>query len=300
MAIAQAGIFNSDASTHHYYLEFKLSADANTQKLKQQLASIATRDQGHIVMAFGPNCWKRLQPLMPIDGLSDFKSIQGLHGHNCPSTQQDLLFWLHCPTERGHSYNFDHALSIIAAFEGIATLTLEIQGVKYHDSRDLTGFIDGTANPKDEHKYLESLIADDEIGEKGSYVLTQKWVHQLTDFKKLSQHQQEQVIGRTKPDSIELEGDDMPNNSHVSRTDATLDGKAAKVYRRSTPYGNSQEKGLYFVSFANQQARHQIQLDRMFGVTDDGISDHLLEFSQAKSSSYWFAPSQTALDDLLG
>ncbi len=299
MAVAQAGIFNSDASVHHYYLEFTVHVGVEAKALKQQLATIAKPEHGELVVAFGPNCWQRLQPDVVIKDFNHFVEINGLQGHHCPSTQQDLFFWLHCPTERGHSYNFDHALKIIAALEGTAELTLEIQGVKYHDSRDLTGFVDGSANPKDEHKYLESLIADGAVGEKGSYLLTQKWVHDLHAFNQLKQQQQEQVIGRTKPDSIELEGEAMPNNSHVSRTDAKLNGKAAKVYRRSTPFGNSQEKGLYFVSFANEQARHQIQLDRMFGVTGDGIYDRLLDFSQAQTSSYWFAPSQTALDTLL-
>ncbi len=299
MAVAQAGIFNSDASVHHYYLEFTVDAGVEVEVLKKQLASIAQPEESHLVMAFGPNCWQRLQPKLQIKGLSSFEAIDGVQAHSCPSTQQDLLFWLHCPNERGHSYNFDHVLKIITALESVAYLTLEIQGVKYHDSRDLIGFIDGSANPKDEHKYLESLIPDGSVGEKGSYVLTQKWVHNLTAFKQMPQQQQEKVIGRTKPDSIELEGDAMPNNSHVSRTDAKLDGKAAKVYRRSTPFGNSQEKGLYFVSFANEQARHQIQLDRMFGKVGDGLYDRLLDFSQAKTSSYWFAPSKTALEALL-
>ncbi len=299
MAVAQAGIFNSDSSQHHYYLEFKLMTGVDVYSLKKQLSSIATPEHSEVVIAFGPDCWQRVQTDMNIKGLGNFEAINGLAGHSCPSTQQDLFFWLHAPTERGHSYIFDHALAIIAALDNIAELTLEIQGVKYHDNRDLTGFVDGSANPKDEHKYLESLIADGEDGEKGSYLLTQKWVHNLKSFNKLPQQHQEQVIGRTKQDSVELQGAAMPDNSHVSRTDATLDGKAAKVFRRSTPFGNSQEKGLYFVSFANKQARHQIQLDRMFGITGDGIYDRLLDFSEAKTSSYWFAPSQTALDTLL-
>jgi len=267
--------------------------------LKKQLATIASPEECHQVIAFGPDCWQRLQPEMTIAGLKNSEVIIGLGGHTCPSTQNDIFIWLHCPTERGSSYNFDHALKVIDALEEIASLSQEIQGFRYHDSRDLTGFVDGSANPKDEHKYLESLIADGEVGEKGSYLLTQKWVHNLKAFNHLEQPEQEKVIGRTKPDSIELEGEAMPNNSHVSRTDAKLDGQAAKVFRVSTPFGNSQEKGLYFVSFANQQARHQIQLDRMFGVVGDGIYDRLLDFSQAKSSSYWFTPSQTALDELL-
>lgn len=299
MAVAQAGIFNSDASVHHYYLEFTVKKDVEINTLRQQLALITEPENCELVMAFGPNCWQQIQPTMPIKGLTNFEAIDGLQGHTCPSTQQDLFFWLHNAHESAHSNNFDHALKIIAALKDAADLTLEVQGVKYHGNRDLTGFVDGSANPKDEHKYLESLIADGEIGEKGSYLLTQKWVHDLNAFNQLEQQQQEQVIGRTKPDSIELEGDDMPDNSHVSRTDAKLNGIAAKVYRRSTPFGNSQEKGLYFVSFSKDQARHQIQLDRMFGVVGDDIYDRILDFSQAKTSSYWFAPSQTALKECL-
>lgn len=299
MAEAQAGIFNSDASVHHYYLEFKLNDAVDVRLLKQRLATIISPDSSQLVMAFGPDCWQQLAPELPIDHLRNFETINGMQGHSCPSTQRDLFFWLHCPTERGHSYNFDHALKVIDALAGIADLALEIQGVKYHDSRDLTGFVDGSANPKGAQQQLESLIPAGEVGEQGSFLLTQKWVHHLHAFKQLPVAQQEQVIGRTKADSIELEGEAMPKNSHVSRTDAKLDGKAAKVYRRSTPFGNSQEKGLYFVSFANALARHQIQLDRMFGMVGDGVYDHLLEYSQAKTSSYWYVPSQTSLQALL-
>lgn len=83
-----------------------------------------------------------------------------MQGHNYPTTEQGLFFWLHCPTERGHSYDLDHVFNIIAALEELATLMIETQGVKYHNSLDLTGFIDGSANPNGEHKYLESLIPD--------------------------------------------------------------------------------------------------------------------------------------------
>ena len=124
-------------------------------------------------------------------------------------------------------------------------------------------------------------------------------MHNLKKINHLPQQQQEHDIGRTKPESIELEGDAVPKNSHVSRTDAKLDGKAAKVYRRSTRFGSSQESGLYFVSSSNQQARHKIQLNRIFGVVGDGVYDRLLAFGQAKSSSYWFSSSQTNFGDLL-
>ena len=130
------------------------------------------------------------------------------------------------------------------------------------------------------------------------FVLTQKWVHDLAEFHALPEQAQEKIIGRTKPDSIEFEGDDMPENSHVSRTDVKVDNVAMKLYRRSVPFGNSSEKGLYFLGFACEQNRFQVQLERMFGLSDDGIYDKLVDYSKAVNSAYWFAPSQKQLEVL--
>ena len=93
----------------------------------------------------------------------------------------------------------------------------------------------------------------------------------------------------------ELEGDAMPAESHVSRTDVKIDGVAQKIYRCSFPYGDTATKGLYFLSFACDLARFDVQLQRMYGVSGDGLKDRITEFSAAVTGSYWYAPSETDL-----
>jgi putative iron-dependent peroxidase len=168
----------------------------------------------------------------------------------------------------------------------------------YRDSRDLTGFIDGSANPKDDDRYAAALIPQDRPGAGGSIVMTQKWIHDLDAFQRLPVRDQERVIGRTKEDSIELDEDEMPEDSHVSRTDVKVDGTALKIYRRSTPFGRVEGHGLYFVAFACERRRIEIPLKRMFGLSDDRIHDRLTSFSRAVSGSYWFAPNEQALASL--
>jgi putative iron-dependent peroxidase len=123
-------------------------------------------------------------------------------------------------------------------------------------------------------------------------------VHDSDAFLALPEPEQERVIGRTKPDSIELEGDAMPPDSHVSRTDVSVDGVPQKIYRRSVPFGSVGEHGLYFLAFACDLRRFEIQLRRMFGVADDGEHDRLIEFSKPTTGSYWFAPSEQAMRSL--
>ncbi len=106
---------------------------------------------------------------------------------------------------------------------------------------------------------------------------------------------QERIIGRTKPDSIELEGDAMPPNSHVSRTDVKLDGTALKTYRRSAPFGGAGEKGRYFIAFSCDPMRFDVMLRRMFGTWEDNEHDQLIHYSTPTSGSYWFAPSEEDL-----
>lgn len=127
-------------------------------------------------------------------------------------------------------------------------------------------------------------------------MLTQKWVHSLAAFNELSLNEQEQVIGRTKPDSIELIGDAMPANSHVSRTDVKSDGVALKIYRRSFPFGGAVEHGLYFLAFSCDPLCFDIMLQRMYGTSGDKIRDRLAEFSEAITGSYWFAPCSEELN----
>lgn len=201
------------------------------------------------------------------------------------------MFWSH---GAGVDDNLDAALAIHRAVAGVASLELDQKGFRYHESRDLTGFVDGTANPKEAAARVAALVPDGEPGAAGALVPTQRRVHDLDAFAALAVADQERVIGRTKPDSIELAGDAMPPDSHVSRTDVS----SAKIYRRGAPFGSVSENGLYFLAFARAIERFDLLLGRMFGVADDGIRDRLTEYSRPVTGAYWFAPSEDELESI--
>lgn len=249
-----------------------------------------------LVVAFGDVLWRSLAPAAAPDTLRAFSAIEGPDGLRAPATQGDLMFWI-----QGDAIDdvFDAALEIGTALSALGELRVDLRGFVYHDSRDLTGFVDGSANPKGDAARAAALVADGP-GAGGSFVLSQRWVHDLRRFETLSTGVQERVIGRTKPDSVELEGDAMPPDSHVSRTDISRDGEALKIFRKSFPYGSVGEHGLYFLAFAREIRRFDLLLESMFGLGGDGVHDHLLQFTRPVTGSYWFAPSVEDLEAVRG
>ncbi len=293
MTMAQPGIF-AEGSSAHYALEFTVAADTDAStvasSLRQARADMGTTD---CVIAFSGPAWSKLGGTAP-GGLRPFDKLGSAPGPVAPATQHDILIWLH-----GGALDdvFDTALAVGRALTPVGKPALDLRGFTYHDSRDLIGFIDGTANPKGEARQEAALIPD---GSGGAFAMSQQWVHDLEAFNAIPVAEQEGVVGRTKPDSIELEGDAMPADSHVSRTDVKIDGVAQKIYRRSFPYGDTGTKGLYFLSFACDLARFDVQLQRMYGVSGDGLKDRITEFSAAVTGSYWYAPSEDDLAAALG
>ena len=290
----QAGIF-TEGNTHFYYLEYQLEPDAATQDIRRAVHSaLAVRggESSETVVAFGKDAWDRLNPAWHPEELRPFSALSSVDGFSVPSTQRDILFWIQ---SHRRDVNMQVALAIHSFMQSVGSLVLDLAGFQYLDSRDLIGFIDGTANPKGEKALEAALIPAGRTGAGGSFVLSQQWVHNLPAFNTLSQSDQERVVGRTKPDSIELEGEAMPPTSHVSRTDYKENGKALKIVRRSAPYGTVGEHGLYFLAFSCELRRFQVLLERMFGASGDGVSDRLIRYSKPVTSSYWFAPSREAL-----
>ena len=299
MATPQTGIFK-EPSSHHHFLEYAIDKDAKPEFVVQALRATtgeASKGGGiDVVIAFGAALWNQIAPDEMPDGLRAFETIQGAHGSTAPATQRDLWFWIH---GGGIDDNLDRAFGIDRKLASLARLELDQQGFVTHDSRDLTGFIDGTANPKAEAAREAALIPPHRPGAGGAFVLSQRWVHDLQSFLALPVPEQERVIGRTKADSIEFEGDAMPPDAHVARTDVTVDGVAQKIFRRSVPFGSVAEHGLYFLAFSCDPARFDIQLRRMFGVSGDGVHDRLTTYSKPVTGSYWFAPSQEAVRGFL-
>lgn len=303
--IEQTGLFD-ESSRHARFLELLVRNDTNSETIKSALTHLlnyADSIEGlYLQLAFGSNCWDALNPSWRPKDLVPFSELSA--GElNMPASQGDILIWLHS----ADSELIPQALIMIyQALEAVADIQLDLEGIKNKESRDLIGFVDGTANPKDDKRIAAALIPSEELGGGGSYVISQRWQHDLAAFNQLSINAQEKVVGRTKLDDIELEGDDMPVDSHVSRTDAKVDGKAMKIYRRSSPYVASQlnknlkpDHGLYFFAFACEMQRFTVQLERMIGLSSDGLSDKLMKYSAAKTGSYWFMPSEIDLTNVL-
>ena len=297
----QRAIFD-DSARYHRFLEYRVSGETGRGRAARVIASALHAARGsvdrpaRVVVAFGRRLWSVLASDSIPSDLRDFETIEGVDGHVAPATQCDLWVWLQGD---GEDENVARTLALHAVLREEFELVLEQPGFTYFESRDLIDFEDGTANPKDDAR-IEAAVVPDGPGAGGSIVLVQRWVHDLDKFNALDVAAQEAVIGRTKADSIELEGDALARDSHVARTDVVKDGVALKVYRRSAPYATLARHGLYFLAFACARERHQIQLERMYGVSGDGLHDRLIEFSTADTGSYLFAPGERALAEAIG
>lgn len=287
MAQWQTGIFQDD-SGHHIFLEFAVrGAPATLPGRALATTSVAGGTQ---VLAFGARLLRGLAKVPAPEGIADFAAIKGAEGLNAPATQRDLFIWLQ--GERRDEL-FARALAWRDALLEVADLATDEHGFRFRDSRDLTGFVDGSANPKGDAKTAAACIGEGRYA-GGSYVFAQRWVHDLAAFHALPIPDQERVIGRTKADSIELTGDAMPPDSHVSRTDIKHGGEAVKIYRRSAPVGGVRDAGLYFLAFSADLNRFRWLLESMYGLADSRNRDRLLSYSKPVSGSFFYAPPAEA------
>lgn len=309
--VAQPGLFD-ESSRHGRLLEYTLLASnrdvGDIKKVINNLLQYVDGIEGlYLNLAFGSHCWDLLNPTWRPAELVPFTTL-ATDQLSMPASQGDVFIWLHCADAELIP---QAVINIYHVMKSVALLQLDVEGIKNKQSRDLIGFVDGTANAKDDKRLPVALIPEGKAGAGGSYVISQRWQHDLDKFNSLAVPEQEKVVGRTKEEDIELEGDAMPEDSHVSRTDAKVAGIGMKIYRRSYPYMASQltatshgrdkkpDNGLYFLAFACEMQRFTVQLDRMMGLTPDGINDKLMQFSQVRNSSYWFLPSANDLSLVL-
>lgn len=292
MPIPQPGIFALGTSQHHQ-LELDLRDGVSDVELAAAIASLReppmTAGSVNLVVGFGPEAWRRLADVdAQPPSFGRFEPIGA-----APATQHDIWVWVHGSRQ---DMVFDVARACAAALAEVATVAAELPCFLYHDSRDMTGFEDGTENPSVEEAFEVALVPDGEDGAGGSFVLAQRWVHDLVRFHRLSVEEQQDVIGRTKPDSEELGDDVKPPTAHIARVVIEDDeGEEIEIWRRSVPYGTVTEMGLFFLAFAADQQRFKTMLGRMFGQAGDGLHDRLTDFSTPVSGSFYFAPSVAAL-----
>src|SRR5512143_3401625 len=235
----------------------------------------------NFVLAFGPDLWHRMAPSQSPADLDHFKELRGPRGKTAPAQQHDVWIWVHGSAP---DVVFEHARRAWLAIRDVATLASEQPAFVYRDSRDLTGFIDGTRNPEPLDAPNVALIPPGQAGGGGSHVLVMRWVHDLEAFHALPVAEQERIIGRTKPDSkTVMDGDKLIG--HIGRVQVEEDGNELEIYRRSVPYGTLAEHGLYFVAFSAARSRFDKMLGRVFGTVEDGVHDRLIEFSRPVSGA---------------
>ncbi|WP_428771787.1 Dyp-type peroxidase [Vibrio sp.] len=292
------GAILPEAGAFAHYTLLKVVGDAENVLLRLQNLTNLVEEINHnqpganlrCSVAFSQSFYQRLAGPTPPE-LIQFPTL-GDGDISAPSTDVDILVHTHSGR---HDINFYLLRRLLADIEQDVTVVDETAGFRYLDSRDLTDFVDGTENPKQGQRAEVALIPEGEFA-GGSYVMLQRFVHNLPAWNRLNVAAQEKVIGRTKPDSIEL--DDVPAQSHVGRVDIKQQGKGLKIVRHSLPYGSvSGDHGLLFIAYCNTLNNFTAMLDSMYGVTD-GKTDQLLRFTRAVTGAYFFAPSQQMLESL--
>ena len=249
------------------------------------------------VMGIGSDAWNRLFGEPRPANLHAFREIRAGARH-AVSTPGDLLF--HIRAKR-MDLCFEVATQIMVRIGDVVSPVDEVHGFRYFDERDLLGFVDGTENPRNEAIMEAALIgAEDAAFARGSYVIVQKYLHDLDGWNALSTETQERIIGRTKLSDIELEDSVKPTYAHNALTTITEDGKEVKILRDNMPFGHvaSGEFGTYFIGYSRAPRRIEQMLENMFIGRPPGNYDRLLDFSRAVTGSLFFVPSATFLENV--
>ncbi len=298
--LPQFGIFAQGTHAHHF-LEFDLKPGVTPRDAVAAFRLLRTPDVSaggvNLVLALGSDIWRGVAPSMAPDDLGPFERIEGKDGRRAPATQHDAWLWI-SGAEPDVTWQSAHAA--VLAVADAADVATEQEAFTYLGGRDITGFIDGTANPQVRRAADVALVPPGHAGEGGSHVLTMRWVHDLAAFNRLSVTEQQRVFGRRKADSVELSDAEKPPTAHIARVEITEAGEELEIFRRSVPYGTAEEHGLYFVAFSAERARYDRMLAHMFGTAPDGVRDHLTDFSRPVTGAYYFAPSLNALNELAG
>jgi putative iron-dependent peroxidase len=252
------------------------------------------------VVGIGSDAWDRLFTGPRPARLHPFRELTG-PVHRAVATPGDLL--LHLRATQLYPC-FELAGQIMDRLRGVAVVQDEVHGFKYFDVRDLLGFVDGTENPVGPVAQQAVLVdAEDADFAGGSYVIVQKYLHDLQAWNALSVEAQERVVGRTKLTNIELDDAVKPANSHVALTVITdPDGTERKILRDNMPFGNvgRGEFGTYFIGYARTPGVTETMLENMFLGDPPGNTDRILDFSTAVTGTLFFAPALGFLDNLPG
>ena len=248
------------------------------------------------VMGFGSDAWDRLFGQPRPKELHPFQEIRGKH--LAVSTPGDVLFHIRA---RRMDLCFELATQLVEQLGEAATVVDEVHGFKFFDERDLLGFVDGTENPTSQGAVEATIIGAEDPGfAGGSYVIVQKYLHDLRAWNAQPVETQETIIGRKKLSDIELADGVKASYAHNVLTNIVEDGEQLEIVRDNMPFGEvgKGEFGTYFIGYARSPRRIEKMLANMFVGNPPGNYDRLLDFSKAVTGSLFFVPSATFLEDV--
>jgi len=269
-------------------------------ELSALVRSVGFRElEGHLscIVGFGSDAWDLVFGKPRPAELHEFSEIKA-EGRQAPSTPGDILF--HIRAQR-MDLCFELATQIMTRLGLAISPVDEIHGFRYFDSRDLIGFVDGTENPKGQAAADATLITDeDSMFAGGSYVIVQKYLHDLDGWNRLPTEEQEHIVGRTKLTDIELSESVKPTFAHNALTKIVEDGREVKILRDNMPFGRPGQKefGTFFIGYSRSPRTVEQMLRNMFIGKPPGNYDRLLDFSRAVTGNLFFVPSATFLDNV--
>lgn len=267
--------------------------------LSSLLRAVSFRDldgQLSCIMGFGSAAWDRLFGPPRPKNLHPFREIRGVH--TAVSTPGDILFHIRAASM---DMCFELATHIMSRLAGAVSIVDEVHGFKFFDDRDLLGFVDGTENPVGQAADAAVLIAgEDATFAGGSYVIVQKYLHDVERWNRVPVEEQENIIGRHKLSDIEQLDSVKKPYAHNVLTSIEEDGEEIQILRDNMPFGEvgKGEFGTYFIGYARAPQHIEKMLENMFIGNPPGIYDHLLDFSRAVTGSLFFVPTVTFLDDV--
>jgi len=274
-----------------------LSLCADLSALLRAIGFRALDDTLSCIMGFGSVAWDHLFGSPRPAELHSFHEIRSGPRH-AVTTPGDLIF--HIRANR-MDLCFELATQIMARLNGAVTTVDEVHGFRYFDERDVLGFVDGTENPTgraaDDAVFIGS---EDPPFAGGSYVIVQKYLHNLDAWNKLSTETQEKIIGRSKVSDIELDDSVKPTSAHNALTVIEENGKEIKILRDNMPFGSPGrgEFGTYFIGYSRSPRTIEQMLENMFIGRPPGNYDRILDFSTPVTGNLFFIPTSTFLDSI--
>jgi putative iron-dependent peroxidase len=298
MAISAQSAINGEHNPAALFIFIEVSP-AGQQRLQQQITAFYAKR--HVLarstpealittaIGFAKELWEDIHP----NGPANFRPMPQFESQY-PFPLSPANVFVHITSQRT-DLCYELADALMNGWEG-AKVVDERHGFRFHDGRDLIGFVDGIENPVDSADQMEVTLLDEAAGDcaGGSFFLAQRFVHNLNKWQGITVDDQQKVIGRTKWEGVELADDVKPPTAHNARTNVDVD-----IMRYNLPYASvGGEKGAIFLGYTNDLGVLDLMLQRMYGLAEDGLTDRLLDFTTAVGGNYFFAPPQKLMESL--